>query len=200
MKLASKKLCFLLTGAALVLAGCTKKPERPDPGKTLIGQTPGGVGIDNGTAPTQVTGVEGLTPREVGTFNEMGQDRSTLNAQTVYFDLNQSNIKASEREKLKVAKEYLDKNPTHKLLLEGHCDWRGTAEYNLALGDRRADSAKKYLISLGVPATRLETLSKGSLDANKDGGEAAWTKDRRVDIVVVDPAKAGMAPGAQKAI
>jgi peptidoglycan-associated lipoprotein len=189
MKLASQKFCVVFAGAALVLAGCTKKPDRPAPSQTVLGPQTGGPGIT--PAPTPLGDVGGLTPREGDMFDPLGQNRTALQAQTVYFDLNQSDIKPAEREKLKAAKEYLDKNPTHKLLLEGHCDWRGTAEYNLSLGDRRANAVKKYLTSLGVPATKLETLSKGSLEANKEGGEAVWAKDRRVDLVVVDPARAG---------
>jgi peptidoglycan-associated lipoprotein len=78
-------------------------------------------------------------------------------------------------------------------LLEGHCDWRGTAEYNLGLGDRRANAAKKYLLSLGVAADRLESVSKGSLEASKNADDATMAKDRRVDLVVVNP-KSGASP------
>ena len=74
-------------------------------------------------------------------------------------------------------------NPEKNLVLVGHCDWRGTAEYNLGLGDRRANSVKKYLESMGVDGKRLETLSKGSTDAKQGGGESEWQKDRRVDFV-----------------
>lgn len=62
-----------------------------------------------------------------------------LQGSTVYFEFDQSSIKPSEREKLKTAKEYLEKNAGQRLLLEGHADWRGTAEYNLGLGDRRRE-------------------------------------------------------------
>ena len=91
----------------------------------------------------------------------------------------------AERPKLAAAKDYLEKNSQYRLLLEGHCDWRGTAEYNLGLGDRRANGAKKYLLSLGVAADKVETLSKGSEEAQKTGGDEAWKKDRRVDLVVL---------------
>ena len=120
-----------------------------------------------------------------------GRSYTILQAQTVYFDYDKSDIKPSEREKLKIAKEYLDKNPAHRLILEGRADWRGTAEYNLGLGDRRANAAKKYIVSIGASATRVETLSKGSLEASKNADEATMAKDRRVDLVVVDPAAAG---------
>jgi peptidoglycan-associated lipoprotein len=182
-----KKLCLVVASAALVLSGCTKKPERPHPGSTVMGQQPGGPGFDS--APRDTT-FDPNTPAIPGRDPWLGgHNREILQAQAVYFDFDKSDIKPSEREKLKVAKEYLDKNPTHKLLLEGHCDWRGTAEYNLGLGDRRASAARRYLQSLGVPPARLETLSKGSLDASRNADDATMARDRRVELVVVDPTR-----------
>jgi peptidoglycan-associated lipoprotein len=191
MKFVSQKYCFVFAGAALVLAGCTKKPDRPAPSQTVLGPQTGGPGITTAPVDTSFNTGDLAGPRDSGMFDPSGHNRAALQAQTVYFDLDRSDIKAAEREKLKAAKEYLDKNPTHRLLLEGHCDWRGTAEYNLSLGERRANAVKKYLQSIGVLADKLEVLSKGSLDAIKEGGDAVWAKDRRVDLVVVDPARAG---------
>jgi peptidoglycan-associated lipoprotein len=194
MKFASHKLSLVVASAALVLAGCTKKPIRPDPSVTAIGLTPGGgnIAATAVTPPTDASfnaGAPGLMERGAG-FDPSGQNRSALQAQTIYFDFDKSDIKASEREKLKVAKDYLDTHPGHRLLLEGHCDWRGTAEYNLSLGDRRANATKRYLQSIGVSPERLDTLSKGSLEASKNADAATMEKDRRVDLVVVDPAAA----------
>ncbi len=194
----AQKLLFAATSGALVLflAGCPKTPARPDPSSTLLSQT--GSGASSGTgnlagglgAPVDlgVTGTD-LAGTNTG-FDPLGQNRSLLEKQTVYFDYDQSAIKASERAKLQEAKKHLDANPTHRLLLEGHCDWRGTAEYNLGLGDRRAGSAKKYLQSIGVDPTRIETLSKGSLEAMKNADDATAAKDRRVNLIVIDPALA----------
>jgi peptidoglycan-associated lipoprotein len=112
-------------------------------------------------------------------------DYSALEAQTVYFDFDQSGIKASERPKLDAAKAYLDSNPSASLLLEGHCDWKGTAEYNLGLGDRRANAVKQYLTTLGVAAEKLEVLSKGDLDAVENADAATQAKDRRVNLAVL---------------
>jgi peptidoglycan-associated lipoprotein len=193
MKLVSQKLSLVVAGAALVFAGCSKKPTRPAPNETVLGQqgsgsSSGGVtGADFGQTPA------GLTPRTDG-FDAAGQNRTALEAQTVYFDFDKSDIRPSEREKLKAAKEYLDKNPSHRLLLEGHCDWRGTSEYNLSLGDRRANATKKYLQSIGVAADKLETLSKGSLEAAKNADDATMSKDRRVNLVVVSPTGSAPAP------
>jgi peptidoglycan-associated lipoprotein len=195
MKFASKKLSLLVGGAALVLVGCTKQPVRPAPSQTLVGPSTGGPNVAPPPTNADFGGLPaGLQPRDTGGFDPSGQNRAALQAQTVFFDFDKSDIKASEREKLKVAKEYLEKNPTHRLLLEGHCDWRGTAEYNLGLGDRRANAAKKYLQSLGVKPERVETLSKGSLEAAKNADDATMGKDRRVDLVVIDPARTSPAP------
>ena len=183
MKLVSTPLCLALASAALVLAGCSKKPDRPTPTQTVLGPTPGGGGLNPTDVSTTLDANSALQQR-TDDFDPNGQNRAALAGSTVYFDFDQSAIKQSERDKLKTAKEYLDKNPTYRLLLEGHCDWRGTAEYNLGLGDRRATSVKKYLVSLGIAAEKLETLSKGSLEAKQDGGEDAWAKDRRVDLIV----------------
>lgn len=195
MNFASTKICLVVASAALVLSGCTKKPERPNPASTVLGPQGGGPNINNQPPPTPIdfnANAPLLQPRS--DFGPDGENRVALQGQTVYFDYDQSAIKPAEREKLKLAKEYLDKNPTHRLVLEGRCDWRGTAEYNLGLGDRRANSTKKYLQSIGVAADKLETRSKGSLEAAKNADEATMAKDRRVDLIVVDPAAAAARP------
>lgn len=197
MNLPSKSLCLVFVSAALVVAGCTKKPTRPDPAETMIGPQggPGGAGssslsaTDIAAAPTDSSG---LMPRDAG-FDQNNQNRTALADETVYFDFDSSAIKPADRAKLRQAKDYLDKNPGVRLLLEGHCDWRGTAEYNLALGDRRASAVKSYLQSLGESGDRMETLSKGSLEASKNADAATMAKDRRVNLVVI-PGSSGAAP------
>jgi peptidoglycan-associated lipoprotein len=181
MKLVSTPLCLVLASAALLLAGCQHTPTPVPIDTNPVRPTAGG--LNPSDVPTTLDNGSQLQVR-TDDFDPSGLNRAALQGNAVYFDLDQSSIKASEREKLKGAKEYLDKNPAYRLLLEGHCDWRGTAEYNLSLGDRRAAAAKKYLISLGVAADRLETLSKGSLEAAKNADEATMAKDRRVDLVV----------------
>jgi peptidoglycan-associated lipoprotein len=184
MNLLSKKLCIVLLGAMVALSGCTKKPKRPAPSDTMLGQggtQTGGLGVggmDNlgdSTAP-------GLTQRD-GVIDDGKTIRGAL--QPVYFDYKMSAIKPDERAKLQAAKDYLDKNPQYRLLFEGHCDWRGTGEYNLGLGDRRANAAKTYISKIGVAATKLETVSKGDLEAKENASEDEMSKDRRVEIVVL---------------
>jgi peptidoglycan-associated lipoprotein len=182
MKFASKSLCIAASIAAALLVGCTKKPVRPDPSATALGPQTGGPGS---LTPTDVTAAPDTTlqPRDPNILEDAHTIRGLL--QPVYFDFNLSDVKAAERAKLQAAKDYLDKNPQYRLLLEGHCDWRGTSEYNLGLGDRRANESKKYLISLGVPAEKLETLSKGSEEAAKNADDATMAKDRRDDLVIL---------------
>jgi peptidoglycan-associated lipoprotein len=189
MKLVSLKLCLLVASAALI-AGCTKKPQRPDPSVTAIGLTPGGSNISAPPSTENFGSVNPDLPARGEGFDASNQNRTALQAQTVYFELNKSDIRPGERAKLKAAKDYLDSHPGYRLLLEGHCDWRGSAEYNLSLGDRRANAVKKYLQTLGVAVERLDTLSKGSLEASKNADEATMEKDRRVDLVVIDPSGA----------
>lgn len=203
MKFFSQKLLLAATSAALalMLAGCPKKPTRPDPASTVLGPSGGRTATDLGAGGTSGLNLNPEAPllseRGEG-FDPLGQNRTALEAQTVYFDFDQSAIKASERPKLQAAKEYLEKNPGFRLLLEGHCDWRGTAEYNLGLGDRRANAAKKYLQSIGVAADKIEILSKGSLEAAKNADDATMAKDRRVNLVVINPTAAGAASAAAR--
>lgn len=103
----------------------------------------------------------------------------------IYFDFDQSFIRPSDRPVLQEVATYLSRNPTHKLLVEGHCDWRGTTEYNMALGDRRASSVVAYLTQIGVSASRMETVSKGDLEALTEANEQQMQMDRRADLVII---------------
>ena len=148
-----------------------------------MGQTPGGAGLNPTGLASGADTPSDLAQRDAGAFDANGQDRKSL--ESVYFDFDKSSIKQSERVKIQAAKDLLEKNPTYRILFEGHCDWRGTDEYNLSLGDRRATAAKKYLISLGVAADKVESNSKGSLEASKNADEATMAKDRRAEIIVL---------------
>ncbi len=182
MNTASKKLCLILASAAFVVAGCSKKPKRPDPSSTVLGPTGGGA-ITPEAVPVTADTSSQLAARDPNIKEDENSIRGLL--QPVYFDFDKSNVKEGERAKLQAAKEYLEKNPQYHLLLEGHADWRGTDEYNLSLGDRRATAAKKYLASLGVAETKVEANSKGSLESTKNADDATMAKDRRAEIVIL---------------
>ena len=101
----------------------------------------------------------------------------------IYFDFDKSNLKADAKKNLDKTSAWLSKKPTVNIKIEGNCDERGTAEYNVALGDRRANTAKEYLVKLGVSAARLETVSWGKEKPLDPGhNEAAWAKNRRDDF------------------
>jgi peptidoglycan-associated lipoprotein len=186
MSVFAKKVSLLIAAAALLFAGCTKKPKRPDPSATMLGQGAGaGLNLsDVSTGDPLLTDMgSGLEQRGDGVYEDENIIRGLL--QPVYFDFDRSAINAGERPKLQAAQDYLNKNPQHRLLLEGHCDWRGTAEYNLGLGDRRAGSARQFLQTLGVAANRLETSSKGDLEAVENADESTMARDRRVELIIL---------------
>ena len=105
----------------------------------------------------------------------------------IYFDFDKSNLKQPAVAKLDNVADFMSKNADANIRIEGHCDERGTSEYNLALGDRRANSAKKYLVDLGVSAERLSTISYGEeKPADPGHDEAAWAKNRRDEIKLME--------------
>jgi peptidoglycan-associated lipoprotein len=104
----------------------------------------------------------------------------------IYFDFDSAELSAAARDSLKKNHDLLKKNGSAKVQIEGHCDERGSDEYNLALGERRAKSAAKYLTTLGIKADRLSTISYGKeKPADPGHDEAAWAKNRRDEFVVV---------------
>jgi peptidoglycan-associated lipoprotein len=177
MKKAFKLLGLTLALSALVLSGCKKKPIRDD--SMLNTQT----GPSNNIDPNAIAFAEdpnsALQSRDGGT--PVNETQSVV--EPIYFGLDRAAVAVGERPKLDAAIKWLGDNPEKSLVLVGHCDWRGTAEYNLGLGDRRANAVRAFLISKGADSRRLETLSKGSTDAKQGGGDAEWQKDRRVDFV-----------------
>src|SRR3972149_3031385 len=104
----------------------------------------------------------------------------------IHFDFDKSDIRTDAREILQKNADWLQNNPDIKIQIEGHCDEKGTAEYNLALGERRAMSTKKYLISLGISADRIYTISYGEeLPIDPNHSEDSWTKNRRAHFLVI---------------
>jgi peptidoglycan-associated lipoprotein len=106
-------------------------------------------------------------------------------ADRVYFDLDSSAISDEAKKILDTQIAWLNSDPTIKITLEGHCDERGTREYNIALGEKRAVSAKKYLVQGGVDGSRIKTISYGKeRPAFVGTGESIWSKNRRAVVVV----------------
>lgn len=104
----------------------------------------------------------------------------------IHFDFDKYDIRREDEGILKENAAWLKKNPKMKIQIEGHCDERGTSDYNLALGERRANMTKRYLVSLGIASDRISTISYGE-ERPLDPGhhEGAWAKNRRAHIVVL---------------
>ena len=211
MKLA--KLAYLITLSAslsLAFAGCkkgldkttdipgrragsiTETPARPIDSGTPIGTPGGGIGQQQpiGTPINDAgkTGQEGIAAAK-GDFSNWIENREEFAAQTVYFDFDKSVIKASEVDKLEEVARRMKANFQGKALrIEGHCDERGTEEYNRALGDRRALSVREKLAQLGLDPEMLPTISFGE-DRPADPGhdEAAFKKNRRGELILLSP-------------
>jgi peptidoglycan-associated lipoprotein len=114
----------------------------------------------------------------------------------VFFDFNMSNLRPDAIDQLNRQSDWMKMNGSITVVVEGHCDERGTREYNLALGDRRASAAKQYLESMGVGGGRVETISYGKerpavLGSNED----AWAQNRRAVMVVKSTSGSGFQPG-----
>ena len=185
----------MISAAGLALA-CASTPESEpgsgnetdldggswdDPGGGLSGSSvrdgdggPGG-SMQGGSAAGAVVGV---------------QDAETARLQTsldaVYFDYDRSTLRADSAARLKSHAEVIRSFPSWAYVtVEGHSDERGTEEYNLALGDRRADAVKRYLVTLGVPADKIRTVSYGELKPAAQGhDETAWKHNRRAEFLV----------------
>jgi peptidoglycan-associated lipoprotein len=111
--------------------------------------------------------------------------RQQFESENIYFEFDSSALLTPAQDTLTRKAEYLRANPNTRVVIEGHCDERGTDEYNLALGDRRANSAKSFLVDLGVSPSRLTTISYGEerpLDPRHN--EEAWAKNRRCEFVI----------------
>ena len=186
--------------AALMAAtspGCKTKPKNITPipgGNANVAGTGNLLNRDNGgklnsggdVVTIDETGNIGLSDLEE--FENMVMDRDALAAQTVYFELDRSEIHPDDLGKVEAVAGILAQDAQNKVLIEGHCDERGTEEYNRALGERRALSVRDALAGLGVSADRIRTMSFGE-DRPADPGldDAAYSRNRRGEFVLLKP-------------
>lgn len=167
------KTLLFTAAATLALAACSKKaPEQLPPAPTETGagttETPPGTVSGPGTQEHFATAV--------GAPNTI-----------VYFDTDQYDIDAEDSAKLQTQARYFAQYANVTFTIEGHADERGTREYNLALGERRANAAKNYLVSLGIPAERIRTVSYGKERPVALGSdEGSWAQNRRAATVVIN--------------
>jgi peptidoglycan-associated lipoprotein len=184
---------LLMVAYTALIAGCTSKQltkgngEAPAQNVSSVGQQ----NADNKNISS--TGQQNNNAQNTGLINSEEQNMATSSAmrkekgglEDIHFDFNKYNIRQNDRIILSRNAAYLSKNNNVKIVIEGNCDERGTAEYNMALGERRADEAKQYLVNLGIDGKRITTISYGSekpLDPGHD--EDAWAKNRRDHFAV----------------
>jgi peptidoglycan-associated lipoprotein len=164
---------LLLLASASALAACAKKPPAQLP------PAPEAAPTQSYTPPPSPSGPA------VGTQAHF--EAAVGAATTIYFDTDRYNIDAEDAAALQAQAQYFLRYPTVTFTIEGHCDERGTREYNLALGERRANAAKNFLVSLGVDPARISVVSYGkerpvALGSN----EAAWARNRRAASVIIN--------------
>ena len=179
---------------ALFMGGCAKKqvvksddevlpitsvkkiePAKPDDGQKPLVTQETRLPEEVQVKPAQI---ESVQPANSVTMSQF---------ETAYFDYDKSELRKDTRDVLSKNAEIILKSlPTTKIQIEGHCDERGSAEYNMALGENRAKSAQKYLTTLGVKAENLSIISYGKeKPAIQGSDETAWAKNRRAEFVVV---------------
>ncbi|MCW3846230.1 peptidoglycan-associated lipoprotein Pal [Sphingomonas sp. LB-2] len=165
-------LTSVVLGVALIAtAGCTKK--RPE---TVL---------PPGDGPTSTTGDTGSGDADTSPLNE--QFKREVTSDTIHFAFDQYDIDPEARSILDSQARWLIAHPNTRITIEGHCDERGTREYNLALGDRRANAAKNYLAARGVSPARITTISYGKERPVALGSdERSWALNRRAVTIVIN--------------
>ena len=193
---ATSVLVVALAVTTLAVAGCNKKPPvpvAPPPSGGGSSTTGGGTPPKPAPVPPQPPTIEENRP----VTSSAGKDLNTMTIddinkpensplKPIYFLYDSDEIDDASKKILEANASVLKQYSTWVITVEGHCDERGTAEYNLALGDRRALTAKNYLMSLGIAADRLRTVSYGKEFPFDPGHEeGAWSKNRRAHFMLV---------------
>ena len=179
----ARRIVVVLTAvsAVVALSACAKKA----PTTSAEARPP----VQSRPAETQVAPPPSTSARKDAEGDVLSQDLATINRKgylvDAYFDFDQANLRSDARDGLAKDAAWLKKYPSVQVLLEGHCDDRGTEAYNLALGDKRASNAREYLESLGVPESRIKTVSYGKerpFCASDD--DSCWQENRRDHVIV----------------
>jgi peptidoglycan-associated lipoprotein len=163
---------------AMMATGCAWPWGKKKTSSTGLGTTDT---VGTAGAGTTLVGETALPPRDLNA----GKTAVTGQLEAIHFAYDSAQVEDTDRAKMEAAGEYLKANPAASMVLEGYCDERGSAEYNLSLGERRALSARAYLMNLGIDAARLQTKSLGMENpVDPAHTEEAWSKNRRVEFAV----------------
>lgn len=175
MFLSKFKHLVAVSALGFVMVGCSSTPTEETQVSTAQTSTQTSSGAADASA------VAGQATGSAATQQEM---LAALKGKRVHFDFDRSEVKPEFREVIKMNADYLSANPAAKVTVEGHCDERGTREYNLALGERRANAVKNALIAEGVDPARITVISFGEdRPLVSETNEAAWKQNRRAEFI-----------------
>ena len=167
----------LYLAIAAIAAGCASKEEKSD---APVTDRSAGVSQPSSTAPSTTTRP---TTQPAVTGNPLRDPSNILSKRSVFFDYDSMSLKEEYRPLVQAHSRYLGDKRDSRVRIEGNCDERGSREYNLALGQRRAESVKKVMTALGVSDGRIETISYGEEKPMAQGhDESAYSQNRRADI------------------
>jgi peptidoglycan-associated lipoprotein len=173
----------LWAGVALaaLLAGCASNPT---PEKVAVEERNVATGSGNTGAGTTGATSGGVTGTTTNQGNPLRDPRSILSKRSVYFEFDSYAVKDDYKPLIEAHAKYLQTNRSARMTLQGNCDERGSREYNIALGQRRADTVKRMMLLYGATDQQIETVSFGK-EKPRNGGhdEAAWAENRRDDVV-----------------
>jgi peptidoglycan-associated lipoprotein len=179
----------MLAAGVLVMSGCSSTTPKPDTSAPSTGPSSGpSAGASKGEGqkggPREST-TDSSSLKQLQEGKKPGTDAASP-LKDIYFDYDRFDLRADARETLRANAGWLKNNPSARVEIEGHCDDRGTNEYNLALGAKRAQSAKDYLTTLGITADRLSTISYGEeIPVCKEQNESCWRQNRRDRFVII---------------
>jgi len=174
-----KKILLALATIALV-AACSSTPETQEsaPVEDRTGGKPGAT-----TEPVRPTVIPSTAITDPSKDPRLKDPSSILSKRSVYFDFDSYSVKPDYQSMLNAHAQYLGTNKGRKILIQGNTDERGTSEYNLALGQKRAEAVRRSLASMGVPDSQMEAVSLGKEKPKATGhDEASWAENRRADI------------------
>lgn len=176
MMVIKNKVVLAAAAAALILSGCSSTGSKDG------GDGAGGAEIvDGGSGGAATSGVDG---RGSWKGSPLDNPDSLLATRKVYFDFDRSEIRSEYLDVLRAHAEFLAANPLVNVTIEGHCDERGSREYNIGLGERRSNAVKRFFEAEGVNASQINTISYGEERPEDDGhNEAAWAQNRRAILV-----------------
>jgi peptidoglycan-associated lipoprotein len=177
----------LVCSFLVFVTACAKKQVQvSQPGKEMESPKPEVKPMEKAPSKVEMSETEEAKRRELEKAQMLASEMKMFESESIYFDFDKSDLTTAAQALLKKKADWLRQNPAYSLRIEGNCDERGTNEYNLALGERRAASAKKFLAALGIAENRISIISYGEERPVDPGhNEAAWAKNRRDDFRLI---------------